>query len=217
MLCLLVAVSACQDAGTRAPKAAPPEVAPGPIAALVAPDSFALAAVAPALFHVVFVTSKGEFEIAVDRSLSPHGVDRLHYLVQNGFFTGARFFRVVRGFAAQFGLSGIPAVDKAFDARPIKDDRRKISNTKGTLVFAAHGPNTRATQLFINTADNGRLLDAQGFAPMGRVVRGMDVVEQLESGYGETSNVQGRIMTRGNDYLRIAFPELDSIVRATMK
>ncbi|MEP6781087.1 MAG: peptidylprolyl isomerase, partial [Gemmatimonadaceae bacterium] len=151
------------------------------------------------------------------RSLSPHGADRLHYLVVNDFFTGARFFRVVRGFAAQFGLSGIPAVDKSFDIRPIPDDRRKITNAKGTLVFAAHGPNSRSTQLFINTVDNGQRLDAQGFAPVGRVVRGMDVVEQLESGYGETSNTQGRIMVRGNDYLRVAFPELDSIVRATVK
>ena len=221
IVCLCVALvaftAACQDTAPPPLKVVSNSAATTIPAALVNPDSAGLAAAAPSTFHVVFVTSKGEIEIAIDRSLAPHGADRLHYLVVNGFFTGGRFFRVVRGFAAQFGLSGIPSVDKVFDTLTIPDDRRKITNARGTLVFAGHGPNSRSTQLFINTADNSQRLDAQGFAPLGRVVRGMDVVDQLESGYGEASNVQGKIMARGNDYLRVAFAELDTIVRATVK
>ncbi|MEP6778808.1 MAG: hypothetical protein ABJC26_02885, partial [Gemmatimonadaceae bacterium] len=91
MLCLLVSLSACRDTNTRARKASPTPTATSAPAALVTPDSVALAAAAPASFHVVFVTSKGEVEIAVDRALSPHGADRLHYLVVNNFFTGACF------------------------------------------------------------------------------------------------------------------------------
>ena len=85
------------------------------------------------------------------------------------------------------------------------------------LVFAVNGRDTRSTQMFINLSDNGRKLDAQGFTPVGRVVRGMDVADKLESTYGESSNMQGRIMARGNAFLRVQFPDLDSIVSATVK
>ena len=219
----VLALAACQGADKKPAEAADTASAavapPPPVVseALTNPDPSALAAAAPNTFTVVFNTSKGDVEVAVDRSLAPLGADRLYYLANNGFFTGARFFRVVAGFMAQFGLSGIPEVDAAFDKHPLKDEPRKMSNEKGTLAFATSGPNTRTTQMFINLVDNGPLLDAQGFAPVGKVVVGMDVVENLLSGYGETSNVQGMIMVRGNEYLRTHFAELDSIVSASIK
>lgn len=217
----LLAVGACKGGDTKTaapmPATATPAAPSGPSQALTNPDPAALAAPAPANYTVVFTTSKGDVEVAVDRSLAPLGADRLHYMAANGFFTGARFFRVVPGFMAQFGLSGIPAVDAAFDEHPLKDDPRKISNTKGTLAFATSGPNTRTTQMFINLVDNSEMLDHQGFAPVGKVSVGMDVVEKLLSGYGETSNVQGMIMSKGNQYLSTHFPELDSIITARVK
>lgn len=222
----LLALGACKggDSKTTAatptptPAAAAPAAAPAaPSAALTNPDPAALSAPSPATYTVVFTTSKGDVEVAVERALAPLGADRLYYMANNGFFTGARFFRVVPGFMAQFGLSGIPEVDAAFDKYPLKDDPRKISNSKGTLAFATSGPNTRTTQMFINLVDNGPMLDSQGFAPVGKVAVGMDVVEKLLSGYGETSNVQGMIMSKGNQYLSTHFPELDSIVTAKIK
>jgi len=227
LLGCLLAVAACQ--GTDKKPAAPPNEAAStaaspttaapaaPSVALTSPDPAALAAAAPQTFNVVFVTSEGEIEVAVERSLAPHGADRFYYLASNGFFTGAHFFRVVRGFMAQFGLSGIPAVDAAFDTLAIKDDPRRISNEKGTLAFAMRGPGSRTTQMFINLVDNGPMLDGQGFAPIGRVVRGMDVAEKLFSTYAEMSNQQGLIMSRGNAWLQQRYPELDSIVTATVK
>ena len=222
LFCILT-VTACQGSdkkpaapANQAESAAP--AAPTPPAALTAPDPAALAAPAPKTFTVVFLTSEGEIEIAVDRSLAPRGADRLYYLASNGFFTGARFFRVVRGFMAQFGLSGIPAVDAAFETLSIKDEPRRMSNEKGTLAFAkSPEPNSRSTQMFINLVDNGPMLDEQGFAPVGRVVRGMDVAEKLFSTYAEMSNQQGLIMSRGNPWLQTRYPELDSIVTATVK
>lgn len=224
---LLAAAVACggtdpraTPAGTSASAAGaatPPAAIAAPPAALVSPSAAALAVAAPAHFTLALTTSKGDVEIAIDRALAPRGVDRLFYLASNGFFSGARFFRVVHDFGAQFGLSSIPAVDQAFDSLPIKDDPRKLSNTRGTLVFAAHGPNTRRTQLFINTGDNSRRLDREGFAPLGRVVRGMEAVDALEANYGDAPNVQGRILSRGNDFFRVKFPDLDSIVKATVK
>lgn len=221
-LWLFLLAAACQGAD-KAPAAdstpaAPATAAAPPPATLTSPDAAALAAPAPKTFNVVFLTSEGEIEFAIERDLAPIGADRFHYLASNGFFNGSRFFRVVLGFVAQFGLSGVPAVDAAFEPLTLKDDPRKTSNAKGTLVFANSGPNSRSTQMFINLEDNGPMLDAQGFAPIGRVVRGMDVVEKLFSSYGEMiSQQQGLIMTRGNPWLQQRYAELDSIVSATVK
>ncbi len=185
-------------------------------AALVDPDPTALSATAPDSFTLVFATSKGEVEVRVRRAWSPLGVDRLHYLSTHGFFNGARFFRVAPGFVVQFGLSGRPEVDKAFRSLKLDDDPVKVSNRRGTIVFATSGPNTRTTQLFINLADNP-FLDEDGFSPMGEVVRGMDVVDQINSEYLEQSNVQSRIEREGNEFFRRRFPALDSITRVTLR
>lgn len=204
------------SSATRSAEIAPP-VASGPPEALVHPDPAALAAKAPDEFTLLFDTSKGEIEIVVTRSLAPLGADRLYYLANNHFFDNSRFFRVVHGFVAQFGVSGIPAVDQVFDTLAISDDPRKITNTRGTLAYAKRGPNTRSTQLFINLEDNSEVLDPMQFAPLGRVVRGMEAADQLLSTYGDMPNQFGLILTRGNDYFRTRFPELDSILKVTVK
>lgn len=195
------------------------EVAADP--SLLRPDSTTLAAPAPDSFTVVLATSQGEVEIRVRSAWAPIGAGRLHYLASHGFFTGARFFRVLPGFIAQFGLSGMPAVDAAWDGRPITDDPVRTGNRRGTLTFATAGPNTRTTQLFINLANNAQL-DAMGFAPVGEVVHGMEVIERLHSGYGEgvpygTGPDQARITREGNRYLRASFPRLDSIASVTVR
>jgi len=173
---------------------------------------------APEQFNIEFDTTQGSFTVAVDRSWSPNGADRLHELVESGFYNDVAFFRVLEGFVAQFGISGDPATSKRWREDAIDDDPVVQSNARGTLTFAMAGPNTRTTQLFINLVDNGRL-DDMGFSPVGRITDGFGVVESLYSGYGEGSPHgsgpdQGRIQHHGNDYLRADFPELDYITEA---
>jgi cyclophilin family peptidyl-prolyl cis-trans isomerase len=173
---------------------------------------------APAAYRVRFETTKGNFVVQVTRAWAPLGADRFYNLVKNGFYTDASFFRVVPGFVVQFGISARPDVSAAWKDATIPDDPVTQSNSRGTLTFATAGPNTRTTQIFINLADNARL-DGMGFAPFGKVVSGMDVVDNFYSGYGEGAPQgngpdQGRITAEGKTYLDSNFPKLDSVKSA---
>jgi cyclophilin family peptidyl-prolyl cis-trans isomerase len=177
-------------------------------------------AAAPATFRARFETTKGSFVIEVHRNWAPHGADRFYALVKGGYFDGVRFFRVISGFMAQFGIHGDPQISRQWRDRSIPDDPVTQSNTRGTVTFATAGPNTRTTQMFINYADN-RALDPQGFAPIGVVIEGMDVVDQLYAGYGDgppegSGPDQGRIENEGNAYLAHDFPKLDVITKAQL-
>lgn len=188
---------------------------PSPPPALLHPAK--LTAKAPSVYGVVFTTTKGSFTVTVHRQWSPRGADRFYNLVRARFFDGEEFFRVVKGFVVQFGISGYPAVSSAWQNATIGDDAVKASNTRGTITFADAGPNTRTTQVFVNLGDNASL-DGQGFSPFGRVTSGMSVVDKLYSGYGEAvTNLQGEIATQGNSFLRKRFPKLDRILRARVR
>ncbi len=169
---------------------------------------------APETFRVNMDTSRGMVVIEVTRALAPNGADRFYNLVKAKYYDGARFFRVIPGFMAQFGIAGNPAMTKTWDV-PIQDDPVKTSNVRGFVTFAQTSqPNSRSTQLFINYGDNSRL-DASRFAPFGKVVSGMEFVDQIYSGDGE-SPVQDQIQAQGNAYLNKAFPRLDYIKTATI-
>jgi len=175
---------------------------------------------APETFKVQFDTTKGKFIVEVTRSLSPNGADRFYNLVRSGFFKDIAFFRVVPGFMCQIGIHGDPAVSAKWREATIPDDPVKGSNTRGTISFATAGPNTRTTQLFINFVDNTPL-DGMGFSPFGKVIEGMDVVDKINSEYGEGAPRgrgpnQGRIQMEGNAYLKKDFPNLDYIKSATI-
>ncbi len=172
---------------------------------------------APASFQAKFVTSKGDILVEAKRAWSPHGVDRFYNLVKNGFFDGVRFFRVVPGFVVQFGIHGDPTLATKWLHSNIPDDSVVESNKRGFLTYAKSGaPNSRSTQLFINLADNSRL-DDMGFSPIGKVIKGMDVVDKLYGGYGEQiTQLQGEIAAKGNAFLAKDWPNLDWIKKATI-
>lgn len=198
-LCLALAAPAAADADKEK---------------LLHPDQ--LTAKAPDTYKVTFDTTAGKIVIEVHREWAPLGADRFYNLTKNGFFDGVRFFRVVPGFMAQFGMNGDPAVSKAWMDATIKDDPVTKSNDRGFITFAKTGaPNSRTTQVFINLVSNAGL-DRQGFAPFGKVIEGMESVDALYGGYGDgpprgRGPNQNKIRMEGNAYLEREFSELSYI------
>ncbi|MHB1168438.1 MAG: peptidylprolyl isomerase [Longimicrobiales bacterium] len=185
---------------------------------LLQPGDTIFTAQAPDTFRAHFTTTEGEFTIEVYRDWAPRGADRFYNLVRSGYYDGNRFFRVVPGFMAQFGVHGDPAVEQAWRGQTLPDDPVQQSNRRGTISFAMKGPDSRSTQVFINYRDN-EALDQSGFAPFGRVVDGMIIVDRLNGEYGEPPPEgrgpdERRLVTEGEDYLRREFPDLDRIERA---
>ena len=168
---------------------------------------------APDVFKAKFTSTKGDFVIEAHRDWAPNGVDRFFNLVKLGFYDDTRFFRAVEGFMVQFGISGDPAVAARWQEAGFPDDPVKQSNKRGFVTFAQRPtPNSRSTQVFINYSDGNARLD-NSFAPFARVVQGMEIVESLYKGYGETPN-QALIQAQGNAYLDAQFPKLDGIKHA---
>ncbi len=168
----------------------------------------------PEKFKVQFECTNGTFVVECVKAWAPLGVERFHMLVKEGFFDDAGFFRVVPGFVVQFGLAADPKVTSKWREKRLKDDPVTESNKEGYLTFATSGPNSRTTQLFINTANNANL-DRMGFSPFGKVVSGMDVVKKINAEYDERPN-QGMITYEGNGYLKKNFPNMDFIKKATI-
>jgi peptidyl-prolyl cis-trans isomerase A (cyclophilin A) len=174
----------------------------------------------PDVFKLNLDTSKGVIVIEVHKDWAPIGVDHLFELVKTGYYDGNRFFRVTQRYA-QFGINGDPKLNGLWSNAFLPDDPVKQSNVKGSVAFAHLGPNNRTTQLFFNLKDN-KDLDKGGFAPIGKVISGMEVVERLYSSYGDMPpRGQGpdpsKIETQGNPYLESHFPRLDYVRKATIQ
>lgn len=176
--------------------------------------------VVPEVFRVKFETTQGDFVVEATRAWAPHGVDRFHELVRKRYFDDGRFFRVLQGFIAQFGVHRDFNVHAIWRNSFIVDDPARQKNLRGTLAFAKSGPNTRSTEIFINLADNA-VLDDQGFVPFGKIVEGLEVIDKLYSGYGEMRPEGkeidvGRVEGETNEYLVPRFPKMDYIKRARL-
>jgi cyclophilin family peptidyl-prolyl cis-trans isomerase len=174
---------------------------------------------APDSFDVALVTSGGEIVIRMHRAWSPLAVDRVHELVSDGFYDGARFYRVNDQYA-QFGFSGRPEVDAAWMEQRLPDEPVRSSNVRGAVSFGRAGPESRNFVLFLNLVDN-TFLDTwagdgvSGFPPVGRVERGLDIAASLNGAYGdEIIPMEDSILASGNGFLDRRYPGLDSIVTA---
>jgi len=150
----------------------------------------------------------GTIKIQSHPEWAPIGVERFHELVETGFWKDCKIFRVVPNFMSQLGISGDPQIQKMWRNKVLKDDPVKTTNARGRVTFATSGPNSRTTQIFINTNTKGNaFLDKQGFSPFAEVIEGMDIVDRIYDGDREKPN-QGKIQNQGNVYLDKEFPRL---------
>ncbi len=174
---------------------------------------------APDTALVEIETTRGPIAVVLRRAWAPHGVDRVYNLARAGYFDDSRFYRVVDGYIAQFGLAGDPALARLWRGQTLPPDARRVSNARGTVSFAQFKPDDRSTTLFINLRDNPHL-DSLGFAPVGRVVRGMAAADRLYARYGERPAAKAnatRLYGESNTYLDAAYPRLDRIRTVTTR
>jgi cyclophilin family peptidyl-prolyl cis-trans isomerase len=187
---------------------------------LLSPDSPEMNRRAPDVFRVHLETSQGLIVLEIHRDWAPLGVDRFYNLVAAGFYDSARFFRVIKGKWAQFGVPADPKIATVWRTRTLPDDPRKQSNTRGTIAYAFAEPKGRTTQVFFNLRDNSATHDSEPFVPFGKIIEGLDVADKLYADYGEKSGggiragKQDRMFKEGNAYLQKEFPKLDYIVKA---
>jgi peptidyl-prolyl cis-trans isomerase A (cyclophilin A) len=172
---------------------------------------------APQKFLARFETTKGTFDIEVQREHSPKAADRLYQLIRHGYFNNAVFYRVVPGFVAQFGNPDTTAVKKWKD-QIVPDEEVKLGNKRGTLSFARGGKDSRDFVLFINLSDNPRLdtliyNGVKGFPALGYVTNGMNVIDQLYSGYADETMKNENLMANRERLLE-TYPQLDLINKA---
>lgn len=214
---------AVAQAPPRAPAAAPAPATPAQRRALLlAPSRPFWSSRAPDTSLVDVETSRGVITIELVRAWAPHGVDRFYNLSRAGYFDDSRFYRVVYGFVAQFGIAGDPAIARVWSQQRIRADSARIPNARGTITFAQTRPTDRTTNVFINLGDN-RSLDSLGFAPIGRVVQGMEIADSLYAGYGEVTMAAPpigdarRLYRESNKYMDAEYPKLDRIVKVKVR
>ena len=167
----------------------------------------------PATYQASFETTKGNFVIEVTREWAPLAADRFYALLKDDYYSGCPLYRVRPGFVVQWGISNSPRKTNKWNQEYIEDEPRKMSNTRGTVTFAASGKDSRTMQVFVNMGNNAPL-DKQGFVPFGKVVSGMDVLAKLTS-FGEKVN-QSQLMREGGMYVDMFFPKMDRIKKASL-
>ena len=171
-------------------------------------------------FEVALTSEKRDsFLITVREAKAPIAARRFRDLVNSGFFSGCKFYRVMPGFIVQFGLSGNLTLQRQWDRLVLQEERaieHKDWNMRGTIAFATSaaggGGSARSTQLLINYDDNHQL-DTAGVIPFGRIVKGMHVVDALYSGYRDRPQAE-TIRQQGDTYLQREFPRLSYVYGA---
>lgn len=199
---LLMALASCSPA----PKEKAAEAVPPPVEE-AKPEP------APEVYRAKFTSTKGDFVIEVTRKWAPLAADRFYTLLKEDYYRGSPVYRVQPGFVVQWGISNSTRKSAKWNQEYMEDEPRTQSNTRGTVAFATSGPGSRTMQVFVNMGNNTPL-NAQGFAPFGRVVSGMDVLAKMTS-YGDQVD-QGRLMREGGTYVEMFFPKMDRIEKTEL-
>lgn len=135
---------------------------------------------------VLIKTSAGEIVVELDPTKAPKTVENFLQYVKAGFYNGTVFHRVIRGFMIQGGGYTPQGAEKATRAPIEIESANGLKNRRYTIAMARTAdPNSATAQFFINAKDNRFLdypgQDGFGYAVFGKVIRGSEVVDQIEA------------------------------------
>jgi cyclophilin family peptidyl-prolyl cis-trans isomerase len=138
---------------------------------------------APGKLLVRFETSLGSFTVALDTERSPLSAANLARYASDGHYDGTIFHRVVAGFAVQGGGYTVDGTEKPVRATVPNESGNGLTNRRGTVALArGPAPHSAGAEFYVNVADNINLdprPDRWGFAVVGTVVEGMNVVDRI--------------------------------------
>ena len=168
----------------------------------------------------VLETSLGVIEIEFDRAKAPKTVENFVAYVEQGFYDGLVFHRVIPGFMVQGGGFEPDGTLRSPTRDPVSSEARNgLKNVRGAVAMARSAdPDSATCQFYINTVDNPNLdypnPDGYGYAAFGKVVKGMEVVDDIEASSTETRMAH----YPAGDYPADNWPVEDiTIVKAYMK
>lgn len=140
---------------------------------------------------VLFDTNMGRIVLQLDKKAAPKTVKNFLQYVNEGFYDNTIIHRVIQGFVIQGGGYSLGMRSKKVTHSPV-DNEFKLSNVRGTIAMAKRPgkPDSATSQFFINLVDNSKKLDTNngGFTVFGRVIEGMDVVDEI-AGVGTVSQM----------------------------
>lgn len=135
---------------------------------------------------IIFDTNMGEICIEVDTKKTPKTSQNFIDYVEDGFYDGVIFHRVIKNFMIQGGGFTEDMKEKPTKTAIKNEAKNGLKNTKYTLAMArTMMPHSASSQFFINTADNNSLdypsQDGWGYCVFGEVVKGHEVIDKINS------------------------------------
>jgi len=171
---------------------------------------------APEHFSVLFETSRGNFEADFTRQWSPLAVDRLYAQIKHRFYDHTLFYRVRPNYVVQFGGDDTLKMGK-WNTVTLPDEPVLQPNVRGAISFARSGKESRDNDLFINLQNNSPRLDTlvsqgvKGYPVLGKVTKGMEVVDSLYNGYSDQVFAHYGLLMRNKKAFLEKYPRLDSL------
>jgi cyclophilin family peptidyl-prolyl cis-trans isomerase len=151
--------------------------------------------------RVVLQTNMGNIVMELDRESAPNTVDNIVEHVENGFYDGLIFHRVIPNFMIQTGSFTAELLERQSPRPPLRNEANNgLKNVRGSVAMArTTDPHSATAGFYINLVDNPNLDFTSetprgwGYAVFGRVIEGMDVVDavaQIQTGtQGNLSDV----------------------------
>jgi cyclophilin family peptidyl-prolyl cis-trans isomerase len=143
---------------------------------------------------VLMKTSKGDITIELYPDKAPISVKNFLSYVDDKFYNGTIFHRVIKGFMIQGGGLNAKLQEKTTKAPIQNESKNGLKNKRGTIAMARYSePHTASAQFFINHMDNpgldyGQAAGGWGYCVFGKVIQGLDVVDAIANSPVMTKN-----------------------------